>query len=88
LTDVTLGRVHLICRNKEKGEEALDKIKKETNNNEVFLHVVDVSSTKQIHEFADRFQKEQKSLDVLINNASIMPSKRYIENYQLSCFKC
>jgi dehydrogenase/reductase SDR family protein 12 len=70
------GRVHLICRNKEKGEEALDKIKKETNNNEVFLHVVDVSSTKQIHEFADRFQKEQKSLDVLINNASIMPSKR------------
>jgi dehydrogenase/reductase SDR family protein 12 len=68
--------VHLICRNKEKGEEALNTIKKETNNSNVFLHIVDVSSTKQIREFATKFEAEQQPLDVLINNASIMPPKR------------
>ncbi|KAM4789159.1 dehydrogenase/reductase SDR family member 12 isoform 2-T2 [Cyanocitta cristata] len=58
------GTVHLVCRNKERAEVAKEEIVTETGNQNIFLHIVDVSNPKEIWKFAEKFQNEHK-LDVL-----------------------
>lgn len=40
--------VHMICRNQERGEEAKRRVLSETGNEDVHLHVVDVSNFRQV----------------------------------------
>lgn len=40
--------VHMICRNQARGEEARSLISEETGNDDVHLHVVDVSDFRQV----------------------------------------
>ncbi|XP_032420725.1 dehydrogenase/reductase SDR family member 12 isoform X1 [Xiphophorus hellerii] len=70
------GTVHLVCRNKDKAEEAKSEIVSESGNAEVYVHVVDMSQTRKVWEFAEAFKKEHPSLNVLINNAGCMIHKR------------
>ena len=65
--------VHLLCRNRERGEAACEKIRRKTGNPDVFLHVVDVSDTESIRSFASSWEKPIKCL---VNNAGVMPSTR------------
>ncbi|KAM7066018.1 dehydrogenase/reductase SDR family member 12 isoform 3-T3 [Acridotheres tristis] len=69
------GTVHLVCRNKERAEVAKEEIVTETGNQNIFLHIVDISNPKEIWKFAENFQKEHK-LNVLINNAGCMVNNR------------
>lgn len=39
--------VHMLCRNKQRGEEARSRVLSETGNSDVHLHVVDVSDFQQ-----------------------------------------
>jgi len=71
--------VHLLCRNPERGQNALSDIKKGTGNNNVFLHTVDLSEPSEIREFVERFESEGNSLDVLVNNASSFGKKDHME---------
>ncbi|XP_054889611.1 dehydrogenase/reductase SDR family member 12-like isoform X2 [Poeciliopsis prolifica] len=70
------GTVHMVCRNKDKAEEAKSEIVSESGNMEVYIHVVDMSQTRKVWEFAEAFKKEHPSLNVLINNAGCMIHKR------------
>lgn len=70
------GVVHMICRNKEKGEKAREEIMSDTKNNCVYLHVCDISRPKEIKECVEKFEKEGLPLDVLINNAGVMLDKK------------
>ncbi|KAG8014130.1 Dehydrogenase/reductase SDR family member 12, partial [Nibea albiflora] len=70
------GTVHMVCRNKDKAEEARADIVNESGNSEVHVHVVDMSETRKVWEFAEAFKKEYPSLNVLINNAGCMVHKR------------
>ncbi|NP_001279221.1 coiled-coil domain-containing protein 122 [Callorhinchus milii] len=70
------GTVHLVCRNKERAEAAKEEIVKESNKEEIFVHILDMSRPKMILEFADKFQQENNKLDVLINNAGCMINQR------------
>ncbi|KAJ7990602.1 hypothetical protein DPEC_G00302100 [Dallia pectoralis] len=63
------GTVHMVCRNKDKAEEARADIVKETGNKEIYVHILDLSETRKVWEFADGFKKKYKTLNVLINNA-------------------
>lgn len=45
--------VHMICRNKEKGEAIRKQIMEETKNNRLFLHICDMSSMKDIRNLAE-----------------------------------
>lgn len=58
----------MLCRSKERGIEAVDKIKAEVNddNCDVHLHLCDVSEPKEIKQFVDDFSSNFKSLDVLV----------------------
>ncbi|XP_074843518.1 dehydrogenase/reductase SDR family member 12 isoform X2 [Carettochelys insculpta] len=69
------GTLHLVCRNKERAEEAKREIITETGNENIFLHILDMSNPKGIWEFAEKFKTEHK-LNVLINNAGCMVNKR------------
>ncbi|XP_048397196.2 dehydrogenase/reductase SDR family member 12 isoform X2 [Stegostoma tigrinum] len=64
------GVIHLVCRNKERAEEAKAEIVKEANNEEVFVHILDMSRPKMIWEFADAFQQSNDKLNVLITVSS------------------
>ncbi|XP_032998632.1 dehydrogenase/reductase SDR family member 12 isoform X1 [Lacerta agilis] len=69
------GLVHLVCRNKDRAEEAKKEITTETGNQNVFIHILDMSDPKGIWEFAERFKNEHR-LNVLINNAGCMVNQR------------
>ena len=61
----------LACRNKEKGQAAVDKIIEETGNTNVSLRLVDLSVMKSVRQFAEIFVKEEERLDILVNNAGL-----------------
>lgn len=69
------GTVHLVCRNKDRAEEAQTEIITNSGNERVFVHLLDMSDPKKIWEFAEKF-KTQNRLNVLINNAGCMVNKR------------
>ncbi|XP_029380206.1 dehydrogenase/reductase SDR family member 12 isoform X1 [Echeneis naucrates] len=70
------GTVHMVCRNKDKADEARLDIVDKSGNTEVYVHIVDMSETSEVWEFAEAFKKQYPSLNVLINNAGCMVNKR------------
>ncbi|XP_020779439.1 dehydrogenase/reductase SDR family member 12-like isoform X1 [Boleophthalmus pectinirostris] len=70
------GTVHMVCRNPDKAEEARADIIRESGNSEVHVHIVDLSETRKLWEFAEAFRKQYATLNVLINNAGCMLYKR------------
>mmetsp|Transcript_970 Transcript_970/g.1214 ORF Transcript_970/g.1214 Transcript_970/m.1214 type:complete len:327 (+) Transcript_970:93-1073(+) len=67
--------VHMICRNEQRGLEAQQRIVEDTGNDNVFLHVVDISSNTEVNNFAPIFIEQCPKLDILINNAMVMPQE-------------
>ncbi|XP_063967071.1 dehydrogenase/reductase SDR family member 12-like [Lytechinus pictus] len=70
------GTVHMICRNQTRGEEAKQEIETTTGNQKVFLHVVDMSDSQKVSDFAREFAESGKELHVLVNNAGCMVNTR------------
>lgn len=68
--------VVMVCRNKEKGEAALDEIKKKSGNVNLELLLADLSSQAEIRKLADEFKAKHNRLDVLLNNAGVYIPKR------------
>ncbi|CAL1537611.1 unnamed protein product [Lymnaea stagnalis] len=66
------GTVHIVCRNQERGEAALSDIKTQSGNQNVFLHLLDMSKPKDILAFSEKFRSSGSTLNVLINNAGIL----------------
>ncbi|XP_055982148.1 dehydrogenase/reductase SDR family member 12 [Sorex fumeus] len=69
------GTVHLVCRDAARSETAKSEILRESGNQNIFLHIVDLSDPKEIWKFVENFKQEHK-LNVLINNAGCMVNKR------------
>ena len=63
--------VILACRNSEKAEKAVESIKQDTGNNNIYYKILDTSSLKSIKDFADSIIKSNEKIDVLVNNAGI-----------------
>uniref|UniRef100_A0A3Q3JN60 Uncharacterized protein n=1 Tax=Monopterus albus TaxID=43700 RepID=A0A3Q3JN60_MONAL len=70
----------LYIENKDKAEDARAVIVNESGNtvSEVYIHIVDISETRKVWEFAEAFKKQYPSLNVLINNAGCMVHKREV----------
>lgn len=68
--------VYMVCRNKERGVKAVSEIKSNTGNESVYLEVCDLSSLKQVKDFAARFTASNLPLHVLVNNAGLMEHER------------
>jgi len=81
-TAISLAKMNatviMLCRNKERGEEAQKEIIELTGNNNIDLFICDLSSQKEIRNFVPEFKSKYQNLHVLINNAGVMLSKRNI----------
>ena len=66
------ARVILACRSIQRGEIALKEICERSGNDNVVLHQLDLASCKSIREFAARILKDERKIDILINNAGVM----------------
>ncbi|MCG8588223.1 MAG: SDR family NAD(P)-dependent oxidoreductase [Proteobacteria bacterium] len=68
------ARVVLVCRDRERGQEAVERVQKQTGNARVSLEVADLSVLASVRSVADRLGSE--SVDVLVHNAGVLPDER------------
>ncbi|XP_062377522.1 retinol dehydrogenase 12 [Sardina pilchardus] len=79
------ARIIMACRDLERGEEAREDIMEDSGNQNVVLKKLDLSSTKSIRDFAELINKEEKRLDILINNAGVMlcPYSKTVDGFEM-----
>lgn len=65
------ARIILACRDPKRGQDAVDRIKAESKNDNVELELLNLASLKSIKEFSERILKKIDKLDILINNAGL-----------------
>ena len=68
----------MICRNKERGEAALEDLKEKTKSDKFELILADLADPDAIQQAVTQFKDKYDKLDVLINNAGLVLSKRII----------
>src|SRR5215203_399864 len=68
--------VVMVGRDRSRGEAALAEIKEGSANASVDLLLADLSSQEEVRWLADEFKEAHPRLDVLINNAGVIRSKR------------
>ncbi|MCB9422017.1 MAG: SDR family oxidoreductase [Ardenticatenaceae bacterium] len=75
----------IVSRDRNRGETAVTQIKQAANNTHVDLLVADLSSQAQIRRLADEFLERNNRLDVLVNNAGVIPQTRQVteDGYEL-----
>ncbi|KAM4664085.1 retinol dehydrogenase 12 [Discoglossus pictus] len=66
------ARVILACRDIAKGEGAACEIRASTGNDQVVVRKLDLANTKSIREFAENIHRDEKKIQILINNAGVM----------------
>ncbi|MBI4068105.1 SDR family oxidoreductase [Candidatus Kaiserbacteria bacterium] len=72
----TEATVVFTARDAKKGESTKKEITEETGNNNIGYLLCDLASLTSIKECAREFQKRYNRLDVLINNAGVLPQER------------
>ncbi|XP_019724991.1 retinol dehydrogenase 12 [Hippocampus comes] len=66
------ARIIMACRDLERAEEARSEIVEDTANDNVVVRKLDLSDSRSIRAFAELILKEEKQVNILINNAGIM----------------
>ncbi|XP_071497989.1 retinol dehydrogenase 12-like [Diadema antillarum] len=66
------ARVIMACRDLKKAEEAQLWVIRESGNKNVVVKKLDLASMKSIRDFAAEIKREEKHLEILLNNAGIM----------------
>lgn len=84
-TSIELARlgatVVMVCRSKERGEEALKEVREKSGSKKLNLMLCDLASMKSIKNFCEDFLNKYDRLDVLINNAGIiLPKRQFTED--------
>lgn len=74
------GVVNILCRDDRRGRRAVAEIRQTSGNPAVQLWVGDLSSRQSIHKVADRFIKHHQRLDILINNAAVIPPQHCLND--------
>lgn len=70
--------VHMVCRDKTRGEEAKNEIVTTSGNDKVVLHILDMSEVGSVCKFAREFASSESPLHVLVNNAGCMIHSREV----------
>ncbi|KAL7975880.1 hypothetical protein Chor_011795 [Crotalus horridus] len=65
------ARTILACRCRDKGQAAVEEIRKATGNPQVQLRLLDISSMASVRDFARKFLEEGSQLHILVNNAGV-----------------
>ncbi len=70
------AKVVLVCRDRDKGQNALESIRKEYPDSKAELMICNLASLASIRDFITQFKEKYSSLEILFNNAAVMKSKR------------
>lgn len=65
------ARTILACRSRERGQAAVEEIRAATGNPAVVLRLLDTGSLASVRAFASAVLREERRLDVLVNNAGV-----------------
>lgn len=65
------AKVYIACRSAQRGEAAKKEIVYKAQSHNVVFRQLDLASMKSIHAFVEQFRKEERKLDILINNAGV-----------------
>jgi dehydrogenase/reductase SDR family protein 12 len=68
--------VHALARNDRRATDAVAQITELVPGADVHPHACDISTMSALRTFTERFNAEQPRLDVLVNNAGVMPGER------------
>jgi NAD(P)-dependent dehydrogenase (short-subunit alcohol dehydrogenase family) len=63
-------------RDRERGEAAVGEIRRESRSEKVSLMLADLAVQAEVRELADKFKARYDRLDVLVNNAGLIQSRR------------
>jgi NAD(P)-dependent dehydrogenase (short-subunit alcohol dehydrogenase family) len=72
------AKVYVACRNEEKAQAAIERMKQTRGSGELVFGHLDLSSLDAVKQFANEVASKESRLDYLVNNAGIMippPSK-------------
>jgi len=72
------GKIHMVCRNPKSAEEARQELTEASQNQDIVVHILDMSDPKAVHAFANKFKADNEGLDVLVNNAGCMSDPRSV----------
>lgn len=72
------AKVIMVCRNRQRGEEALAAAKQKSHSEDIELMLCDLASLESIRSFAEEFTRKYPILDILINNAGVVTIKRQL----------
>ncbi|XP_070587452.1 dehydrogenase/reductase SDR family member 13-like isoform X1 [Erythrolamprus reginae] len=78
------ARVILACRNKARGESAVNDIRRESGNSEVILMILDLANLNSVRAFVQTFLKSEPRLDILINNAGVVKGGQTVDDFNQS----
>jgi NAD(P)-dependent dehydrogenase (short-subunit alcohol dehydrogenase family) len=79
------AHVILAARNKDRGNDALGRIRWEIPTADLQYMKLDLANLESIKHFADAFMEEYEKLDILINNAGVMalPLRRTSQGFEM-----
>ncbi len=70
------AKIVVTGRNRERGERAVEEIRRESGGDEISLLVADLTVQAEVRRLAEEFEERHDRLDVLLNNAGVVQSKR------------
>lgn len=70
------ARVLMVCRSKERGEEARQALVRESGSEALELFLADLSSLDQVRRVAREIEDAHQSVDLLVNNAGALLSRK------------
>ena len=70
--------LNLVARSHESGNKIKDHIIKSTNHDKINVYKCDLSLQSEIREFVSDFKQNNNGLDILINNAGIIPKNQIL----------
>ncbi len=68
--------VWLLARHQARAEQARIRVAERSGNQDVHVGVCDLSDPRSVRLFAERFTAQARRLDVLVNNAGVLPARR------------
>ncbi|ALJ00440.1 SDR family oxidoreductase [Rufibacter tibetensis] len=67
------AQIIMVCRNEQKGQQAIADIQQKNPEAKLHLYLADLSSMQQVRQLADKLKRNFPVIDVLINNAGLIP---------------
>lgn len=79
------AKVIVACRNKDKGLEAIEKMKVASSGGELVYEHLDLSSIDAVKKFASKVTANETRLDILVNNAGVMipPPSKTVDGFEM-----